>query len=372
MNVFLVSTVAGSVITTISRLLEEPTVSFKMLADGLPKVSGFFCCYLLMKGLSGMSMELARVVPAAQHILKRLIYPSATARDRRAEVLGTREFDNPGWFPFGKYCGQDLLIVVVTMSYACLAPVILLPAMVFFSMAFLVYKHQLLFVYLPIFESGGLFWPKIYRRWIFAMFLSQATMTGMFLLKYAYAQMYFQLALMVLTMAFKMKMENLYTTSTSVSAHLPLELATSLDAAPRAGHHQNYHHHRDGNRAEGAAAAAGKLKKRRHPHPYSHASNAAGGRGGGGGGGRLSNAGGLLYNNNTLSMSYDPTSADEFTQPALRADATKAPEPFDPRDSGAAPSRAHYYPPGYSSPANSTPSKDLQKSIDSTVAEFPF
>ena len=99
-----------------------------MLADGLPKVSGFFCCYLLMKGLSGMSMELARVIPLMQHILKRLIYPALTARDRRAEVIGTRDFDCPGWLPFGKLTAEYLLIVVVTMSYACLSPVILLPA----------------------------------------------------------------------------------------------------------------------------------------------------------------------------------------------------------------------------------------------------
>ena len=165
LNVLLVSTVAGSVISAVTRLLEEPTVrrdrprktsivlfffffirpfslcssdlsypsflhqlSFKMLADGLPKVSGFFCCYLLMKGLSGMSMELARVIPLVQHILKRLIYPALTARDRRAEVIGTRDFDCPGWLPFGKLTAEYLLIVVVTMSYACLSPVILLPA----------------------------------------------------------------------------------------------------------------------------------------------------------------------------------------------------------------------------------------------------
>ena len=79
-------------------------------------------------------------------------------------------------------------------------------SMVFFGMGYLVYKHQLLFVYLPIYESGGLFWPKIYRRWIFAMFLSQMTMAGIFLLKYAHAQMYMELVLMGLTLAFKTNM----------------------------------------------------------------------------------------------------------------------------------------------------------------------
>lgn len=116
------------------------------------------------------------------------------------------------------------------MTYACIAPLILIPALIFFSMAFLVYKHQMLYVYIPAFESGGMFWPKIYRRWIFALFIAQATMTGIFILKFAYPQVYAELALMVLTYIYKMKMRSTYTWD-SVAAHLPLELATSLDAS---------------------------------------------------------------------------------------------------------------------------------------------
>merc|ERR1719453_2067703 len=111
------------------------------------------------------------------------------------------------------------------MTYACIAPVILIPGLVFFSMGLLVYKHQLLYVYEQIFETGGLFWPKIYRRWIFAMFISQATLTGMFILKYSYAQVYAELALMLVTLIFKVKMKATYSGTESLAAHLPLELA---------------------------------------------------------------------------------------------------------------------------------------------------
>lgn len=39
---------------------------------------------------------------------------------------------------------QDLLVVVVVMTYACVSPVVLIPALMFFSLARLVYRHQLL------------------------------------------------------------------------------------------------------------------------------------------------------------------------------------------------------------------------------------
>lgn len=42
------------------------------------------------------------------------------------------------------------------------------------------------------------------------MFMSQATLTGMFILKYSYAQVYAELALMLITLIFKVKMKATY------------------------------------------------------------------------------------------------------------------------------------------------------------------
>ena len=189
-----------------------------------------------------MSMEIARLVPVVQHVLKFMFQlgPSRTKRDRNAVVCGARDFANPGNFPYGKWVAQDMLIVIVTMTYACIAPIIVIPGIMFFCMGLVCYKHQLLFIYVQVFESGGMFWPKIYRRWIFAMFIAQSTLAGMFILKYAYPQLYCQFALMAITMVFKLKMKSTYTTAHSVAAHLPLELATSLDSEASI----NPNHHR--------------------------------------------------------------------------------------------------------------------------------
>lgn len=43
-----------------------------------------------------------------------------------------------------KMYAQDLLVVVVVMTYACVAPVVIIPALMFFFMAQVVYRHQLL------------------------------------------------------------------------------------------------------------------------------------------------------------------------------------------------------------------------------------
>ena len=33
-----------------------------------------------------------------------------------------RDFHNPGWFAYARYAPQDLLVVLIVMSYACMAP----------------------------------------------------------------------------------------------------------------------------------------------------------------------------------------------------------------------------------------------------------
>ncbi|CAN0553423.1 unnamed protein product, partial [Ectocarpus sp. 12 AP-2014] len=133
---------------------------------------------------------------------------------------------HPGGFYYGQMYAQDLLVVVVVMTYACVAPVVIIPALMFFFLAQVVYRHQLLYVYVPTFESGGSFFPKMFRRWIFALFTAQATMVGMCLLKQGFKQAYSVMFLMVLTYVYKRKVRSTYE---PVSFSLPLEIARGLD-----------------------------------------------------------------------------------------------------------------------------------------------
>ena len=228
-NVLLVTTISGSVVNSIEEILQEPASTFSLLGGSLPRVCAFFCCYVFMKAFAGLPLELCRGVAAAQQTLKRLIYPSATQQDRKHAFLGLRDIAGPGWFSFGKYGAQDLLVVVVMMVYVVMSPVVLVPGLLFFSIGSVVYRHQLLFVYEPLFESGGLLWPRFYRRILFSVFLTQFTMVGLFFSKKAYMQGYLTLALSAVTYLYQVRMKTLYTTSSSVAHHLPMELASRGD-----------------------------------------------------------------------------------------------------------------------------------------------
>ena len=58
---------------------------------------------------------------------------------------------------------QDTLLVVVCATYACIAPLSLVAGLCYFAGAAFVYKHQMLYVYEPIFETGGKWWPKVVK-----------------------------------------------------------------------------------------------------------------------------------------------------------------------------------------------------------------
>lgn len=66
------------------------------------------------------------------------------------------------------------------------------------------------YVYVPTFESGGSFFPKMFRRWIFALFSAQATMVGMCLLKQGFKQAYSVMFLMVLTYVYKVCLSSFF------------------------------------------------------------------------------------------------------------------------------------------------------------------
>ncbi len=229
-NALLVTTFAGSIFDVLGQIIDHPSKTFMLLGETLPKMAGFFCNYVIIRAFSGLSLELTRVASLISAWIHVWISRNETVRNHRKRVIyGIRAYTNSGAFPYGRVLAQDLLVLTVCMTYACLAPLILIAGVLFFGMSYIVYKHQILYVY-ESFETGGSFFPAAFRRFIFALFTAQATMIGMFLLKGGMMQVYAIGALMVGTFYFKFKMREMWE---PVAASLPLEIATALDLMPQ-------------------------------------------------------------------------------------------------------------------------------------------
>ncbi|GMI08684.1 hypothetical protein TrLO_g12663 [Triparma laevis f. longispina] len=226
-NIFLVTAIAGSIFETMALIAENPGKVFQLLGYALPKTSSFFCYYIILKSSLGLGVELVRVVPIIQGLLR--LSPLChhnTLRDRRKVIAGIRPIDDPGWMPIHKVFAQDMLVVVIGVVFAVIAPLVLIPCLIFCLISRIVWTHQFLYVYESCCESGGQFWPKVFRRFVFGIAVAQATVVGQFMLKGAWSQAYVTIILMISTYFYLKRARSKYDMS---SSSLPLEIAAVMD-----------------------------------------------------------------------------------------------------------------------------------------------
>lgn len=226
-NVLLVTTIAGSVIDSISDIIQDPSSAFELLSESLPSVGGFFCAYIMLKAFAGLGMEIIRLISATGACLKIVFTSNVTPRDIGKEYIGiVRNMSNPGWLPLAKIYAQDMLVVVLSLVYGNIAPILLSMSLCYFAGASLVYKHQMLYVYDPVFESGGGMWPRLATRFTFGLIVAQCTMIGMMILKESYYPIVVLSVLLVLTSLYFIRDSLLHNHPANI---LPLEVAASLD-----------------------------------------------------------------------------------------------------------------------------------------------
>ena len=84
----------------------------------------------------------------------------------------------------------------------------------------------MLFVYEPMSETGGKWWPIVARQYIVALLFAQSTMAGMMMLKQAWPELYILFGLIVVTSVYLLRVEK---TFLPVANQLPFDMATSLD-----------------------------------------------------------------------------------------------------------------------------------------------
>jgi hypothetical protein len=107
---------------------------------------------------------------------------------------------------YGTVAPAILVIFVIVLSYAMVAPLILPFGAAYFAIGYVVWKNQvrgiadatsmrpapptrayaqLLYVYIPQYESGGRLWPKLFKYMLTGLFIAQLTIVGVLGLKQA-------------------------------------------------------------------------------------------------------------------------------------------------------------------------------------------
>lgn len=169
-NTFFANVLSGSALYRV-RLFLEPKKIPRLLAEAVSGQATFFIAYVVTSGWTSVASELFRLIPLVCCYFKRLV----------GKGIG-EEVDVPS-IPYHSNIPKVLLFGLIGITYFLLAPLILPFLLVYFCMAYLIFRNQLLNVYEPKCETGGKFWPIVHDSTIFSLVLMHIIAIGVFGLK---------------------------------------------------------------------------------------------------------------------------------------------------------------------------------------------
>ncbi|KAF2308832.1 hypothetical protein GH714_021493 [Hevea brasiliensis] len=194
-NVFLGSIVTGTAFEQLHSFLHQsPTQIPRTIGVSIPMKATFFITYIMVDGWAGIAGEILRLKPLVIFHLKNMFLVK-TERDREKAM-------DPGSVDFPETLPSLQLYFLLGIVYAVVTPILLPFILVFFALAYLVYRHQIINVYNQQYESAGAFWPHVHSRIIASLLISQLLLMGLLSTKKAANSTPLLVILPILTLSF--------------------------------------------------------------------------------------------------------------------------------------------------------------------------
>ncbi|KAM7525252.1 hypothetical protein LguiA_015154 [Lonicera macranthoides] len=194
-NVFLGSVITGAAFEQLNTFLNQSANEIpKTIGVAIPMKATFFITYIMVDGWAGVAGEILRLKPLIIYHLKNFFLVK-TEKDREAAM-------DPGSLGFNTGEPQIQFYFLLGLVYAVVTPLLLPFILIFFGLAYVVFRHQIINVYNQEYESAAAFWPDVHGRVIAALVISQILLMGLFTTKEAAQSTPFLIALPVLTIWF--------------------------------------------------------------------------------------------------------------------------------------------------------------------------
>ena len=133
---------------------------------------------LTLKIFFGTTWELSRPWALLTKCVERIVVPRQRIGERHLEQASVPDPCRFGWiYP------QLLVVVAITFTYQVITPFMAPFGLTYFSLAYVVYKQQALYVYVNEYESGGVFLPLLLGRTLSVLAAAQALLCLYMLLK---------------------------------------------------------------------------------------------------------------------------------------------------------------------------------------------
>ena len=189
-----------------------------IVAVGFTSVAPFFINFIMLRALTGFPLQLVRLWPLiwGQFLLR---YRCKTEREKR-------QAQTPPTIAYGEEYPEHMLVFTVGITYAVIAPVVLPFVYLYFFLGYITKVYQTLYMYVPKFESGGMYWPPVFQRLTASLLLSQITLIGIFGLMDSSLCSAMMVPLPIITWACNYYVWSAYWEK---GRHLPVEIAEAVD-----------------------------------------------------------------------------------------------------------------------------------------------
>ncbi|XP_037496733.1 protein OSCA1 [Jatropha curcas] len=223
-NVFLGSIITGTAFQQLNNFMNQSANDIpKTIGSSIPMKATFFITYIMVDGWAGVAGEILRLKPLIIYHLKNFFLVK-TEKDREEAM-------DPGTISFNTGEPQIQLYFLLGLVYAVVSPILLPFIIIFFGLAYVVYRHQIINVYNQAYESAAAYWPDVHGRIIVALVVSQLLLMGLLSTKHAAQSTPLLVTLPVLTIWFHLFCKGRYEPA---FVRYPLQEAMMKDTLERA------------------------------------------------------------------------------------------------------------------------------------------
>ncbi|KAK4647167.1 phosphate metabolism protein 7 [Podospora bellae-mahoneyi] len=173
-QVFLVTTLSSSAPAVIEQIINAPNETPKILAQGLPKASNFYITYFIVQGLTIATSVLTQVVG---FFIFTILY-KFLANTPRALY---QKWSNLSAISWGSTMPVYTNIVVIAITYSCIAPLMLGWATIAMFLFYFAWRYNVFFVTDTQIDTRGLIYPKALKQLFVGVYLGEICMLGLFI-----------------------------------------------------------------------------------------------------------------------------------------------------------------------------------------------
>ncbi|KAL8891777.1 MAG: hypothetical protein Q9205_000652 [Flavoplaca limonia] len=174
-QVFLVVSISTGITNVITQLSQSPTNVTSILAGNLPKSTNYFFSYMLLQALTVSAGALVQL----GGLLKWFILAPIMDSTGRQKWKRQTNLTNVQW---GTFFPVYTNLAAIGLIYSVISPLIMVFNIVTFSLFWLVYRYNTLYVTKFRFDTGGLLFPKAINQLFTGLYVMELCLIGLFFL----------------------------------------------------------------------------------------------------------------------------------------------------------------------------------------------